>query len=240
MTTMYSLIIPCYNEERLLPQTLSAVKTAMDSIRHPGELIVVDNNSNDRTGDIGRRFGAKVVFEPINQISRARNAGAKAAAGRYLIFLDADTLLPGKLLERALDHLMSGQCCGGGARVTFIEPLPKIPEKTLGVWNWLSRRFKWAAGSFVYCLKEGFIAVGGFSEAVYASEEIWFSIGMRSWGKKKGLDFKIIDDPPVQTSSRKIEWFSGLEIFVSILIIFLFPFWMRYKSLTYFWYRRPK
>ncbi len=77
----------------VLPATLDALQKAMKAIDMAGEMIVADNNSRDRTPEIAREHGAIVVFEPINQISRARNAGAKAARGRYLIFLDADTII---------------------------------------------------------------------------------------------------------------------------------------------------
>ena len=55
------------------------------------ELIVCDNNSTDRTAEIARNAGARVVFEPVNQIARARNRGAAAATGDWLIFVDADS-----------------------------------------------------------------------------------------------------------------------------------------------------
>ena len=82
MTICYSIIIPAYNEEKWLSRTLAAVRESMDSLPLPGEVIVVDNNSTDRTDRIARQNNAQVVFEPVNQISRARNSGARAARGR--------------------------------------------------------------------------------------------------------------------------------------------------------------
>ena len=66
--------------------------------------------------------GVQVVFEPINQISRARNTGAASASGKYFIFLDADTILSVELLQLVLAKLTSGTCCGGGALVAFDQP----------------------------------------------------------------------------------------------------------------------
>ena len=94
MGIQYSVIIPAYNEENWLPQTLAGLKTAMAASDLPGEIIVVDNNSTDRTAQIAASHGARVIFERRNQISRARNAGAGAARRGHLIFLDADTLIP--------------------------------------------------------------------------------------------------------------------------------------------------
>ena len=116
-TFSVSIVIPAYNEEPFLPDTLVALDAAMNEIGERGQVIVVDNNSTDATARVAEEHGAEVVFEPVNQISRARNAGAAAAGGKHLIFLDADTLLPAELLRTALDNLESGTCCGGGALV---------------------------------------------------------------------------------------------------------------------------
>ncbi|MGC9035233.1 MAG: glycosyltransferase family 2 protein, partial [Verrucomicrobiia bacterium] len=71
-----SIVIPAYNEEKLLPQTLLHVKKAAEAFLNKNweyEIIVCDNNSSDNTAEIARLYGAMVVFEPINQIARARN-----------------------------------------------------------------------------------------------------------------------------------------------------------------------
>ena len=111
----YSIIIPAYNETEQLPPTLSAVRTSMAASALQGECIVVDNNSTDSTAETARLHGADlVVFEPFNQIARARNAGARASKGRYLVFIDADTRIDPTVLQQALHLLSSGQCGGGG------------------------------------------------------------------------------------------------------------------------------
>ena len=77
-----SVIIPAFNEERLIGETLRLVKAAMTAFswrRWATEVIVCDNNSTDRTAELARAGGAAVVFEPVNQIARARNCGAAAA-----------------------------------------------------------------------------------------------------------------------------------------------------------------
>jgi glycosyltransferase involved in cell wall biosynthesis len=89
-----SVIIPAFNEERLLGESLVQVNAAMAAFARrgwPAELIVCDNKSTDRTAEVARAAGASVIFEPVNQIGRARNRGAEAATGEWLIFIDADT-----------------------------------------------------------------------------------------------------------------------------------------------------
>ena len=175
MTPCYSIIIPAYNEEKWLTRTLPYLIKTMEPLDVSGEVIVVDNNSTDGTARVARRHNARIVFEPVNQISRARNTGASIAKGCYLIFLDADTFLSPVLLKTALFHLSGGRCCGGGCLVDFDKPISPFSRKILDLWNWISITFGFAAGCFIYCRRDGFEAIGGFSEKVYASEEIWFS-----------------------------------------------------------------
>ncbi|MEN8169081.1 MAG: glycosyltransferase [Pseudomonadota bacterium] len=235
----YSIIVPAYNEEKWLPLTLESLHLAMGNIELSGEIIVVDNNSSDATASVAEQAGARVVFEPVNQISRARNAGAKVAMGKYFVFVDADTLISTELLSRALDNL-SGNCCGGGVRVKFDHVERFSVRAGLAFWNGVSRRLRWAAGCFVYARREGFEVVGGFSEQVYASEEIWFSRALRRWGKGQQLQFCIIDEYSAVSSRRKLEWFSTWQQINLLLMCLLLPFFVRYKKLCSFWYTRPK
>ncbi len=235
---IYSVIIPAYNEEAYLPRTLSYLLESMREIDEAGEIIVVDNNSSDQTAKVASEYGAEIVFEPLNQISRARNAGARVARGGYLIFLDADTLLDHKLIRAALDALESGLSCGGGARVSLDGQLPGFSQFALSFWNWISSTMLLAAGCFVYCSREAFEAVGGFSEKVYASEEIWFSWALQSWGRKNNLRFTIIEATPVITSMRKLDWYSQKQLLLMTLPLILFPPLMFFPRFCPHWYRR--
>lgn len=238
MTPDYSIIIPAYNEERLLPATLASVEEAMAACQMVGELIVVDNNSTDDTARLAQERGARVVFERVNQISRARNAGARAAQGQFLVFVDADTLLPPGLLRAALENLARGDCCGGGALLQFDKPMPMLAEKALDLWNRLSKSRGLAAGCFIYCLRQGFDAVGGFSEKLYASEEIRFSRQLRQWGAQRGRPFNVIEEPRIVTSARKVESMTPLDLALTALQL-MFPPAFRFRFLCPMWYRRP-
>ena len=240
MPPSYSIILPAYNEESHLPGTLASVHAAMRMVPEPGEIIVVDNNSTDRTAAVAQENGARVVFEPLNQISRARNCGARAAQGQWLIFLDADTQLPPGLLVRAIENLRSGKIAGGGAFMEMDRPLEPRYQRVVNCWTWISRKLQWAAGSFVYCTKEGFDAVGGFSLKVYAGEEVFFSRAYTKWAKRQGKTFRIIDSPRVLTSARKMEWYTPAQLLGLLLMMTLFPFSVRSKKMCAFWYKRPK
>ncbi len=236
---MYSIVIPAYNEEAFLGPTLDRLSEAMKTVSGHGEVILVDNNSTDGTARLAQERGARVVFEPINRISRARNAGARAAHGPHLIFLDADTLVSPRLIQQALSNLAAGDCCGGGALIRLDGDYGILARGAMGFWNRISTTLNLAAGSFMYCLKEGFEAVGGFSEKVYASEELWFSRELKKWGRKRRLAFRVVTDPPVVTSGRKFAWYSPLQMGALFALLTLFPFAVRFRALCFPWYRRP-
>jgi glycosyltransferase involved in cell wall biosynthesis len=240
MPCAYSIVIPAYNEEAHLPATLASVHVAMQQVAEPGEIVVVDNNSTDRTAAVAQAGGARVVFEPLNQISRARNAGARVAQGAWLVFLDADTQLPAGLLVQAIANLRSGKIAGGGALMEMDAPLDPRFQRVVNIWTWVSRKFQLAAGSFVYCTKEGFDAVGGFSLKVYAGEEVFFSHAYKKWARRRGRAFRVVESPRVLTSARKMEWYSPAQLMGLLVMMTFFPFSMRSKKMCSFWYRRPK
>ncbi|OGV74225.1 MAG: hypothetical protein A3K19_14270 [Lentisphaerae bacterium RIFOXYB12_FULL_65_16] len=236
----YSIIVPAYNEEALLPRTLVTLRTAMAGLAgFTGELIVVNNNSTDRTAEVAAAHGARVVFEGINQISRARNRGAESASGRFLLFVDADTQVSTDLLRAALEELQSGRACGGGARVTSSDVTDPDIRRTVDLWNRLSQRMRWAAGAFVFCRREAWQAVGGFSLQVYASEEVFFSRAVRKWGRQRAQEFVIL---PVafDTSMRKAEWYTKRQMFWMTIRFLFCPWLLRSRKHCRLWYARPE
>jgi glycosyltransferase involved in cell wall biosynthesis len=237
----YSIIIPAYNEEDYLPHTLTNLIQSMKAIKNlKGEIIVTDNNSTDRTASIAGEFGARVVFEERRQISRARNTGAKAALGKYLIFVDSDTLISSNLLEKTLCTLASGKYCGGGTIVEFDGNLPFVAKCSLKTWLILSRTFKWACGAYVFCTRDAFMETGGFDERYYASEEIHFSRALRRWGWKHGKRFVILEEPII-TSSRKLYWFSPREQLSIFLHIMIHLGSFQNRDICYkMWYQHPR
>lgn len=235
----YSIIIPAYNEQEHLPATLSAIGHIMQEIRdYSGEIIVVDNNSTDCTKDIAVRHGATVVFEERRQIARARNAGARVSHGTYLIFLDADTIIPLSLLRKTLDALTAGTACGGGALIEFDAVVGVIPRMMVWTWECLSRTMRWAAGSYLFCLREAFVDIGGFDERYYAGEEIVLSQALVAWGKKRGLKMMILDEYVI-TSARKLRWFRSRDLVKAVVQFLLCPALLKSQDACWVWYRRP-
>ncbi|MFO0699033.1 MAG: glycosyltransferase [Nitrospira sp.] len=220
-----SIIVPAFNEARLIERTLHSVTASLEANCQPGlfsEVIVVDNNSTDNTGDLARKAGATVVFEPINQIGRARNAGAAHATGDWLLFLDADSLLSPELLGDILQIIESGKYVGCGS-ILRMDGLPWWATLTLKLWTVTSIVRGWAAGALVVCRRDAFQDVGGFDQNLYALDEIALSKALIQWGRPRGLRFTILTKHPLETSSRKISLYSSREIANQIFRIFLKP-----------------
>ncbi len=221
-----SIIIPAFNEAKLLPATLQAVQSAARAFQLKGwefEICVCDNNSSDDTQSIAKAAGARTVFEPENQISRARNTGASIATGDWLIFVDADSRPSEELFGDVLAQIESGRTIGGGVTVKMDTHAP-ILEIMVCAWNWTSRIRRWAAGSFVYCSKKTFDELGGFSTRLYASEEIEFSQRLKRLGRKKGQRVVILHKHPLVTSGRKLNLYTKREYAVFFLRLMIRPF----------------
>jgi len=235
----FSLIIPAWNEASFIEHTLVSVSAAIRQIEqrgaHTGELIVVDNNSTDNTAEIARRCGATVVFEPVNQIARARNRGAESASGQALIFLDADTTCSARLLEHVLGRIHSGNVVGGGSEIAPDRPVPSSAMRGIRFWNGVARTGKLAAGCFVFCRRDAFDAVGGFSDRVYAGEEIFLSRQLKKWGRRNNMSFEIVNIDPVVTSVRKLDWYSPMQLARQAMLV-LIPGAVFSKRLCKTWY----
>jgi glycosyltransferase involved in cell wall biosynthesis len=208
-----SIVIPAFNEERLIGETLKRIQSALTVFSGRGwetELIVCDNNSTDRTGEIARAAGAQVVFEPVNQIARARNRGAAAAAGDWLLFVDADSHPGRELFEDVAAQIESGRCLAGGVTIRLDGNYPKA-GLVVRLWNRISRTFRWVAGSFIFCDAAAFRKVGGFSDELFASEEIELSIRLKKLARMDGRKIVILHRHPIVTSARKMHLYTPRE-----------------------------
>ncbi len=208
-----SVIVPAFNEAKLITDTLRRIQAAAVAFSERGwecEWIVCDNNSTDQTAALARAAGAQVVFEPVNQIARARNTGARAATGDWLLFVDADSHPRAELLAEVANLIQSGICLAGGSTVEM-EGAQGVGRRFVHIWNWISRKKRWLAGSFIFCEADAFRQVGGFSQEFYASEEIDLSIRLGALARQRGKQIRILDRHPVVTSARKLNLYTHRE-----------------------------
>ena len=238
-----SIVIPAFNEAGYIEATLASVSEAIKQFPGKAEVIVVDNNSTDGTGDIARKCGARVVFEAKNQIARARNAGAAVASGDYLIFIDADTSIHGDILEKVIDLLSSGKFIGGGA---WAEPDSGWFQRLMFdlFINYTLSLKNVTAGPFLYCERAAFERVGGFDESMYAAEEFSLAYRLKKEGKKSNRKWKIIrhqKSHDIITSKRKFSKLGGLGIIEQNTHLLWKPHEkLRQKNQCAFWYDARK
>lgn len=209
-----SVIVPAFNEEKLLGASLAEIKAAAAAFAPRGwdfELIVCDNNSSDRTADIARAAGARVVFEPVNQIGRARNTGAAAATGDWFILVDADSHPSAELFADVAGQIAGGRCLAGGVTVRMDEPTFWIRQITR-LWNFISRFRRLMAGSFIFVEAAAFRRVGGFDLKLFAGEELDLSQRLKSVARGQGREIVILHRHPLLTSARKAKLYTLREL----------------------------
>lgn len=92
-----SVVIPAYNEEKFLGATLASLKNQTVA---PYEIIVVDNNSTDKTIEVAKQFSVRIVSEKRQGLSFARNKGFSEARGDIILRTDSDSMAPRDWVER--------------------------------------------------------------------------------------------------------------------------------------------
>jgi glycosyltransferase involved in cell wall biosynthesis len=172
-----SFVIPALNEERFIRRCLDSIyKLTLPAGVSGVEVIVVDNESTDRTAEICQELGAKVVSTPPGRASRARNRGASIATGTWIAFIDADCEVLPDWLEQCLPLLSDNKVVAVGCRV--------IPPSTSRAWVACALArispprpadattcVKWIASAGLLLARSDFIAIGGFDEGMATCED---------------------------------------------------------------------
>jgi glycosyltransferase involved in cell wall biosynthesis len=208
---MISFIVPAHNEELWIGRCLDSIHESMKGIARPYEVIVVDDGSTDATAQTALQ-SARVIHVEFRKISAVRNAGARAACGETLLFVDADTRANARIVCAALDAIHAG-CAGGGCVPELDGPVP--------FWGWIIHRlavcggrvFRIVGGCFLFCTREAYLATGGFSEELHAGEDLQFVAALKKIGRF------VIPGEPVRTSARKLDVAGPFQVMALLLRI---------------------
>ncbi len=194
---MISFVVPAHNEDALLGRTIASVRTSACAVGQPYEVLVVNDASTDRTAPVARRNGARVIDVAHRQIAATRNAGARAAAGDRLVFVDADTAVNPRVVRAAVRALARG-AVGGGSLIRLDGRLPPYAVAIELVLRVFSPMVGLVGGCFLFCTRDAYLAAGGFDERLYASEEVAFAGRLKRQGR-----FVVLRET-VTTSGRKL------------------------------------
>lgn len=211
---MLSFIVPAFNEENELPETLHALQLAAVPSGEAYEIVVVDDASTDRTAELAAAAGARVVSVRHRQIAAVRNAGVRVALGEILFFVDADTRILPVHVTGAIAALACGNS-GGGAPVMLEGEVPRWGRIFARVFCALYFGSNLGAGAFLFTTRRNFEAVGGFDEQYFAGEEVFFTQALKKLGR-----FSLLKEP-VLTSARKLRMHSAREILVGTFTLLI-------------------
>ncbi len=200
MPAKISIIIPALNEERYLAHCLSSVFQQDASLIE--EVIVADGGSTDKT--VATTKGFNVTLIPGGLPGVARNNGAEAARGEFLLFLDADTILPPQFLRKAIELFMKKRL---DVASFYLDPAAEGMGSrfVLNVYNVCSSisaavlPIFLTAGCCVLVKRATHKAVGGFSDSVVVLEEYDYIDRIRKKGR-----FRVIP-LSVSTSFRRFK-----------------------------------
>lgn len=156
-----SIIIPAYNEEAHIQQTLTYIQHQNLVQAYPDwvEVIVVDNESTDRTAELANS-ATTVISAPRGKLN-AKNAGASAATGDILVFIDADGMIPPNWLNLLVRHFRNPEVVAVGG--SAFEPKDLLYLAVQTQLNTLNAMLVWGLGGGNQAVrKDVFFDMGGF------------------------------------------------------------------------------
>lgn len=233
-----AIIIPAKNEEESLPRVLVALQ---QQTVQPKEVIVADAESTDKTREIAKSFGARIVNGGMP--GPGRNRGAAVATADVLLFLDADVTIddPG-FLEKALQEMSTRKLEVATADIYLVHG-SKAEHFGHTFYNWYVRL--WGAkhphtpGFCLFITRKLFEAVKGFDETVLFCED--HDLGLRAG---KAGTFGFLDSVRIGLNNRRMQKEGGLVTATKYILaefhIFLFgP--IRHNLFRYgFEYNKPQ
>ncbi|MDD2696581.1 MAG: glycosyltransferase [Candidatus Pacebacteria bacterium] len=212
---MLSIIIPTLNEEKYLPRLLKSIEKQNFT---DYEIIVADAGSKDRTTQIAKNFGGKIVAGGLP--AKGRNQGAKEARGDLLLFLDADLKVPENFLEKSLKEFEERKL--DVASYTLIPQTKRKVVKTGFnlLWNRminLSQNVLPNGAMGILIRKKFFDKVGGFEEDIKLAEDLYFVRQAAKFGR-----FGIIKSTKIYIILRRFEKDGYFKTLLKYILCFFY------------------
>jgi glycosyltransferase involved in cell wall biosynthesis len=236
-----SVIVPAFNEELYLPDTLDAVEKSAAVLRSRcglrTKVIVVDNASVDGTARVAASRGARVIAEPDHNIARVRNRGAAAARGEVLVFLDADTHIPEELLPE-IARVCAEPGCAGGAVDTDWRPVKRSVRVYLRLWRVVGKAAGMAQGATQFCRRDAFESLGGYDESLFMGEDVDFYWRLRRHAQRVRGNVRFIRELKVAPSCRRFDRWPLWRTLLWTNPLVIAPF-RHVRSVWRGWYEAP-
>lgn len=216
-TPEVSIIIPAYNEEESILKTLSSFSAT--STKKTVEIIVVNNNSKDTTGELAIAAGTTCIIETKQGITPARNAGLYLAKGKFILNADADTIYPPHWIDLMTEPLNREGTVMAYGMFAFI-PTTNTPRIIYFGYEYISdlsrlinKKLKEEAVN-IYGFNSAFrreegLEVGGFKHPPGTNEDGWMGLKLRNTFNKK-LCHVTNPEAIVWTSDRRIQMDGGI------------------------------
>jgi glycosyltransferase involved in cell wall biosynthesis len=213
----FSVVIPAFNEQQHLPGLLDSIDTARHRYRHGAdqvEVIVADNASTDRTAEVASGRGCRTVRVLERSIAATRNAGAQAARGDILAFVDADSAVHPDTFN-AIDHTLTDRVIAGATGIRMSRSSPGIALSMLVVTAVM--RLGGIDSGVVFCRRADWQAVGGYNEARLWAEDVQFLFDLKRLGRGRGQRFARAARVRTVTSARKFDTHGDWHYFTTLL-----------------------
>ena len=236
---MLSIVIPAFNEEESLPQTLYAISLSIERLDNKleVEVVVVDNASTDQTAQVAKSFGVNVVTELTPSIGAARNRGVNASKGDLILFLDADVIISKYALQVLIEETSSLGLELGGLRAIY-RPKKLSSWLMCAYWDWRRESSGVPQGVAQFVSRSLFFKTGGYDESLFMSEDVEFYSRARSMLRQYNGTSLILQDAIVWPSTRRYDKWSGIKfIFFQNPLVAKFAlrnraFWGGWRSRT--------
>ena len=196
-----SVVIPAYNEEKYIGNTLFSLLKGEQKTNINYEVILVDNNSTDKTVEITKGFkngmDLKIIHESRQGRGVARARGFKEAKGDVILSADADTIFYTGWIEK-LTSAIKGEVVAvtTSCRIVDLSTIQNwIFNSIHPIWMFFYRLFSghyWLSGFSFGILKSAYIKSGGFDISLQAQEDIDLSFRVSKLGKIKFINKPVI------------------------------------------------
>ena len=233
----HSLVIPAYNEARLLPRLLDSVDAARSRYRGSVQVIVADNASTDETAAIAAARGCEVARVEKRRIAAARNGGAQLARGDSVCFIDADSRIHAETFN-AIDQALARADVVGGATGVFPE---RWSAGIVATWM-VMMPVVWLTGmdtGVVFCRRADFEALGGYDEERELAEDVAFMWALKRLGARRGQKLARLTHVKAMASMRKFDRHGEWHYFTTVIpqgVPALFRRSARTKLAQRYWY----